>query len=58
LPLLLLHNYEKLHCAVNVLYDIFWAFVMNCENQELIWLKFSSFINIVYSKMNKLVVKN
>jgi len=31
---------------------------MNCENQELIWLKFSSFINIVYSKMNKLVVKN
>jgi len=32
--------YEKPHGTINVLYVAFWAFVMNCENQELIWLKF------------------
>jgi len=29
-------TYEKLYCAINVLYVVFTAFVMNCENQELI----------------------
>ena len=24
------------HSAMNVLYEAFWAFVANCENQELI----------------------
>jgi len=27
--------YRKLHCALNVLYGVFWTFVINCENKEL-----------------------
>ena len=51
-------TYEKPHCVINVLYIAFWAFVMNCENQELIWLKFPkfpSFINSINSKGNIIV---
>jgi len=36
LQLILLHVYEKLHYGINVLYVIFWAFIMDCENEELI----------------------
>jgi len=35
LQLLVLHTYEKPHCAINVLYVAFWAFVVKYENQEL-----------------------
>jgi len=44
--------------AINVLYVVFWAFVMNYENQELIWLhfhKFRSFNDIINSQWNGLV---
>jgi len=34
LPLLVLHTYEEPQCAINVLYVLFWAFVMKCENKE------------------------
>jgi len=30
-----LNTYEEPHCAINVLYVAFWAFVVNYENQEL-----------------------
>jgi len=33
---LVLHTYEKPHCAVNVIYVAFWVFVVKYENQELI----------------------
>jgi len=33
---LVLHTYEKPHCAINVLYVAFLAFVVKYENQELI----------------------
>jgi len=40
LQILVLHTYEEMfekpHRAINVLYVAFWAFVRNCENQELI----------------------
>ena len=29
-------TYEKLQCTINVLCVVFCAFVLNCENQELI----------------------
>jgi len=38
---------------------MFWALVVNCENQELISLEFNKFpsiINIMYSKMNGISV--
>ena len=53
---------EPCHCydvsadlAINALYVVFWAFVMNCENLEFIWLKFHkfpNFNNIINSKWN------
>jgi len=36
LQLLLLHTYEKLHSAIDVLHVAFGIVFMNCENQELI----------------------
>jgi len=50
--------YETPSCAVNVLYVVFWALVMNFENQELVQLKFQkfpSFINIINTKGNGIV---
>jgi len=32
---LVLHTYEKPHCAITVLDVTFWAFVVEYENQEL-----------------------
>jgi len=55
---LLRSTYEKPHRAINVLYVMFSAFGINCENQDLIWLKwhkFPSIINIINSKMNRIV---
>ena len=52
------YTYENPHCAINVLYFIFWDFVMNCENQEWVWLKFHkfpSFNDIIKSKKNEIV---
>jgi len=49
---------ETPSCAVNVVYVVFWALVMNFENQESIQLKFQkfpSFINITNSKGNGIV---
>ena len=46
-------TYEKLHWAIDVLNGVFWSFVMNSEDQELIWLKFykfPNFINIIISR--------
>ena len=46
-------TYEKPHCAINVLYVVFCAFVINCANQEWISLKlhkFPSFTEILNSK--------
>jgi len=34
--ILLLHTFEKPHCAINILYVIFWVFLMKCETHELI----------------------
>jgi len=38
LQFLILHAYEEVletsHCVINVLFVVFWVFVMNCENQE------------------------
>jgi len=47
-----------LHCAVNVLYEAFWAFVTNCENQKLIWLKFHKFPTFNNSNGNGIVAGN
>jgi len=41
-----------------VLYVVFWAFITNCENQELIWLNFHNFphfIKILNSKWNAII---
>jgi len=54
---LLRNTYGKPHCAINVLNVILWAFVMNCENLEFIWLKFYKFpsiIDIINSKGNEI----
>ena len=55
LQLLVLHTYEKPHCAINVLYVAFWAFVVKYENQELIWLKFHKLPRCSNSKGNRIV---
>jgi len=46
---------------MNVLHVVFWAFAMNCENQELVLFKFHkfpSFVNIINSEWNKIVDGN
>jgi len=49
LQLLALHTYEELilrnRSVIKVLYVVFWAFVMNCENQTLILLKFHKLVS-------------
>jgi len=55
LPYLWGITYEKPHCTINVLYVVFCAFVMNCENQELIWFKFHNCNNISNSEGNGIV---
>jgi len=50
--------YEKPHSAINALYVLFGAFVMNCDDQEYIWLKFykfPGFDNIMNCKGNGIV---
>ena len=46
------------HCAINVFYEAFWAFVTNCENQELIWLKFQNSQDLTTAKGTELLVEN
>jgi len=55
LQLLVWHTYEKPHWAINVLYVAFWAFIMNCENLELIWLKFPKFPSFINNTGNVIV---
>ena len=52
------NTYEKQHCVINVMYVTLWAFVMNCENQELIWLKFPRFIHSINGKGNVIICGN
>jgi len=55
---LVLHTYEKPHCAINVPYVAFWTLVVKCENQELIWLKFHKSPRFNNSKGNGIVGEN
>jgi len=57
---ILTRNYlnEKPHCTVNILYVVFCGFVINCENQEWISLKFHKFprfTDILNSEKNGIV---
>jgi len=55
---LVLHTYEKLHRALNVLYVLFWAFVVNFDYQALflfMFHKLAIFNDIINSKENLIV---
>jgi len=63
LQLLVLNTYEELLTrssidAINALYAAFYAFVMNCGNQELIWLNFRQFPRFNNSKETELLMEN
>ena len=46
---------SALCCAINVLYVAFWAFVTNCENQELNLIKSQLYQRLCNSKRNGIV---